>query len=268
MYGRFTWEPFQANIVVGQNGVEVNIEEAKVCGISTTGMVKVTDQQVSLDVQPTSKSGELESTAKCLLDETVRMTGDFELKGRIFGEAKPKDLFSALGGNLQFQAKDGQIYYFVELARILEFINLTEVYRGKIPGFKKESLPYELFTVVASLQNGKLIIKEATLDGHTLQLAAQGDVSLAEAKVDLTVLVAPLRTIDRIINFIPLVRYILAGTLLTIPVKVSGDLKDPKVTPLSPSAVGSELLGIMTRTLKLPLHIIQPLLPKKNNEGN
>ena len=267
-YERFTWVPFQADIAVGQNGVEVSIEEAKLCGISTTGVVKVTDQQVSLDVQPASKSRELESTAKCLLDETVRVTGDFEIKGRIFAEAKPKDLLSALGGNLQFQAKDGQIYYLVGLARILEFISLTEVYRGKIPDLKKESLHYRLFTVIASLQNGKLIIKEATLDGHTLQMAAQGDVSLAEGKVNLTVLVAPLRTVDRIINLIPLVRYILAGTLITVPVKVSGDLRDPKVTALSPSAVGSELLGIMTRTLRLPLHIIQPLRPKKNDEIN
>jgi AsmA-like C-terminal region len=267
-YGRFTWEPFRANIVVGQNGVEVNIEEAKLCGISTTGVVKVTDQELSLDVRPISRSRELESTAKCLLDETVRVTGDFELKGRIFAEAKPKDLFPALGGNLEFKAQDGQIYYLVGLARILEFVNLTEVYKGKIPDMKTEGLPYKLFTVIGSLQDSKLIIKEATFDGHTLQMAAQGEVYMAEGKVNLMVLVAPLRTVDRIINLIPLVRYILAGTLLTVPVKVSGDLKDPKVTALSPSAVGSELLGIMTRTLRLPLHIIQPLLPKKNNEGN
>jgi hypothetical protein len=232
-----------------------------------TGVVKVTDQELSLDVQPISRSRELESTAKCLLDETVRVTGDFELKGRIFAEAKPKDLFPALRGNLEFQAKDGQISYFVWLDRILEFVNLTEVYKGKVPDIKKEGLPYKLFTVIGSLQDGKLIIKEATLDGHTLQLAGQGEVYLAEGNVGFTVLVAPLRTVDRIINLIPLVRYILAGTLLTVPVKVSGDLKDPKVTALSPSAVGSELLGIMTRTLRLPLRIIQPLLPKKNSEG-
>jgi hypothetical protein len=265
-YGRFTWEPFRANIVVGQNAVEVNIEEAKLCGISTPGVVKVTDQELSLDVQPFLRTRELESTARCLLNETVRATGDLELKGRIFAEAKPKDLFRALRGNLEYQAKDGQIYYLVSLARILEFVNLTEVYKGKIPDMKIEGLPYKLFTVIGSFQDGKLIIKEATLDGHTLKLAAQGEADLGEGSVNLTVLVAPLRTVDRIINLIPLVRYILAGTLLSVPVKVSGNLKDPKVTPLSPSAIGSELLGIMTRTLKLPLHIIQPLLPKKNSE--
>jgi hypothetical protein len=267
-YGRFTWEPFWANIAVGQNAVEVNIEEAKLCGISTTGVVKVTDQKLSLDIRPVSGGRELESTAKCLLDETVRVTGDFELKGRIFAEAEPKDLIPALRGNLEFKAQDGQIYYLLWLARVLEFVNLSEVYKGKIPDMKKEGLSYKHVTEIGSLQDGKLIIKEATLDGPTLQMAAQGEVDLAEGKVDLTVLVAPLRTVDRIINLIPLVRYIFAGGLLSLPVKVSGDLKDPKVTELSPSAIGSELLGMMKRTLGLPFKVIEPLMPRKKEDGS
>jgi len=266
-YGRFTWEPFRANIAVGQNAVEVNIEEAKLCGISMTGVVKVTDQKLSLDVRPVSGGGELESTAKCLSGETVQVTGNFELKGRIFGEAEPKDLIPALKGNLEFKAQDGQIYYLLWLARVLEFVNVTEVYKGKIPDMKKEGLSYKHVTEIGSLQDGKLIIKEATLDGHTLQMAAQGEVDLAEGKIDLTVLVAPLRTVDRIINLIPLVRYILAGSLLSLPVKVSGDLKDPKVTALSPSAIGSELLGIMKRTLHLPFKVIEPLMPRKKEDS-
>jgi hypothetical protein len=248
--------------------VEVNIEEAKLCGISTTGVLKVTGQKLSFDVRPVSGGRELESTAKCLLDETVRMIGDFELKGRVYAEADPKDLFPALRGNLKFQAKNGRIDYWVGLARILEFVNLTEVYKGKIPDMGKEGLSYKLITLIGSLQDGKLIIKEATLDGHTLQMAAQGEIDLAEGKVDLTVLVAPLRTVDRIINLIPLVRYVFAGTLLSLPVKVSGDLKDPKVTALSPSAIGSELFGMMKRTLGLPFRVIEPFMPRKKEDNS
>ena len=40
-------------------------------------------------------------------------------------------------------------------------------------------------------------------------MAGQGEMDLAEGKVNLTVLAAPLKTVDRIINLIPLVRYIL-----------------------------------------------------------
>ena len=43
----------------------------------------------------------------------------------------------------------------------------------------------------------------------------------------ISVLVAPLKTVDRIIQLIPLVRDIFAGTIVTIPLKAHGYLKDP-----------------------------------------
>jgi hypothetical protein len=52
--------------------------------------------------------------------------------------------------------------------------------------------------------------------------------------------------------------------VVSIPVRVLGPLENPEIIPLSPSAVGSELFGLIKRTLMLPLRIIQPLLPKEN----
>ena len=78
---------------------------------------------------------------------------------------------------------------------------------------------------------------------------------------NLKVLVSPLGTVDAVVRKIPILRYILAGTLVTIPVAVRGDISDPKVTPLEPAAVGEELLGIVERTLKVPARIISPILP-------
>jgi hypothetical protein len=57
------------------------------------------------------------------------------------------------------------------------------------------------------------------------------------------------------------VNYILGGTLVSIPVRATGDLKNPTVTLLSPSAVGSGLLDIMKRTVELPVKIIHPTAP-------
>jgi hypothetical protein len=118
-----------------------------------------------------------------------------------------------------------------------------------------------------SLQNGTVIIKEVTLDCPTLEMAGQGEIDLADGKVNLTVLVAPLKTVDRIIKLMPLVNHIFAGTLVTIPVRVSGYSKDPKVNSISPSGVGSELLAMMKRTLGLPFKLVEPLMPRKKEES-
>ena len=43
--------------------------------------------------------------------------------------------------------------------------------------------------------------------------------------------------------------------------KATGNLEDPQITALSPSAVGTSILEMIERTLLLPVEIIQPLLP-------
>jgi hypothetical protein len=78
--------------------------------------------------------------------------------------------------------------------------------------------------------------------------------------MDLAIAVAPLKTVDWIVKHIPVVGYILEGTLISIPLRVQGDLKDPRIIPLAPSQIGDDLMGIMKRTLKLPFKVVQPIV--------
>ncbi len=77
---------------------------------------------------------------------------------------------------------------------------------------------------------------------------------------------SPQKTADRVVKLIPGVRYILGGSLISYPVRVRGDLKNPRVSALSPSAVSSELFGIMKRTVGLPIKMMDPLRPGKEKE--
>ncbi len=267
-YDRFVSDPFYADITFDPQGAEVVVTEANLCGISTLGNVKIANQSVSLDLRPSSKSQGIESTFRCLFDQEARVKGEFDLKGRIIAEGKPEDLIRSLKGDVEFQSKQGIFYYSVGLMRILEFINATEIYRGKLPDMRKEGVKYNLFKIRAVFREGKLMIEEATLDGTALELAAKGEIDLINQEWNLTVLVAPLKTVDRIIKLTPLVRSIFAGNLVAIPVKLRGSLKDPRVTPLSPSAIGSELLGMMKRTLGLPIKVIEPLMPGKKEDNS
>ena len=97
----------------------------------------------------------------------------------------------------------------------------------------------------------------------SMNMAMQGHYDLVDGKIDITVLVAPLKTVDSLVKKIPLLGDVLGGTLISVPIEVKGDLKDPTVIPLSPSAVGSRLLGIMKRALQVPQKVIEPVLPKK-----
>jgi uncharacterized protein YhdP len=197
----------------------------------------------------------------------MRVKGDFDLKGRMVAQGKPEDFIRSLKGNAELESRDGHFYYSKGLMRVLEFVNSTEIYRGKLPDPGKEGIDYKLIKIRAAFNDGKLMIEEALLDGPALELVAKGEIDLVNQEINLLGLVAPLKTVDRIVKLTPVVKEILAGTLITIPVRVHGSLKDPKVTALSPSAIGDELLGMMKRTLGLPFKVIEPFVPRKK-EGN
>ncbi len=59
----------------------------------------------------------------------------------------------------------------------------------------------------------------------------------------------------------------MGGTLFSIPVKVSGNLNDPDATFLAPSAVGTKIPKILENILGLPVEIISPDHPYKQEKS-
>ena len=246
-------------VAVAQNEIDIAVSEANLCGIATPGSLRVTPRHVTLDFKPTSRDQDLDATFSCLLGKKKEMTGVFDLAGQITAQDKPEALLKSLQGNLEFVAKDGRIYRYGVLAKVLAFVNLTEVFRGKVPGFTKEGFAYHSMEARATIQDGKLVLKEALIDAPSVGIACHGHIDFINEEYDLKYLVAPLKTVDFVAQKIPLLGRIMGGTIVSIPVKVEGPWENPRVTALSPSAVGSGLLRIMENTLKLPVEIIESL---------
>jgi len=76
-------------------------------------------------------------------------------------------------------------------------------------------------------------------------------------------MVAPLRQVNKLLGNTPIVGNLLGGSVISVPVKVTGTPAEPQVTYLPPSAVASSLSGMMKRTMNLPVSILSPLFPKE-----
>ena len=146
------------------------------------------------------------------------------------------------------------------LAKIFAILNVTEIYRGQLPELTGEGFAYETMAIVADIERSKFVMRECSVEAPSMGLACEGEIDVAAGKMDLVIIVAPFRTVDRIVKNIPIVGGIMGGKLISIPFRAKGELNNPTVIPLSPSAVGSGVLGILERTLKLPISLIQPLL--------
>ena len=265
-YGKYSVKPFHADVSFSGDDVSVAVREANLCGISTPGTVKITPQEVGLKFNPASRAMELAPTLHCMFGEKRQATGIFDLKGEITARGKPEELVQSLKGNFEFNGKKGHIFQDPVLLKIFALLNVGEIFIGQPTDLGKEGFGYKSINIKGNLQNGKLLLEEAVLDGPSMGVIAKGEIDLINETIDLSVFVAPLKTLDRIVKYIPILGHVLGGSLIAIPLRVKGNLNDPEVTPLDPAMIGEDLFGIVKRTLGLPFNIIQPLFPGKKKE--
>ena len=265
-YNGYSVQPLHTEIAFETDKVTITINRAAVCSITFQGLIKVTDQAMDIYMVPSTANQDLAATTACFTGEKNLTKGTYNLSGELLSKSKPDEFLRSMSGDVAFSSEEGRIYRFGLLAKILAILNFTEIYRGEVPDLTGEGFAYNSITINAEIKGGNLIMKECTLDGVSMGLACEGNIDLADKKMDLIVLVAPFKTVDRIVAVIPLIGHILGGKLISIPFQAKGDLKDPEVILLPPSAVGANVLGILERTLKLPITIIQPIISAEKNE--
>lgn len=263
-YGGLTWTPFEADIRFYDKTAAVSITDANVCGITTLGVLEITPQELTIDLKPSAQNQALNPSVLCFSDKSAKIVGDFNLEGNIKAKGIPQTLMQNINGDLQFYASNGRFHAgrsFRILIKIFSMLNVTEIFKGKLSNPETNGFAYNSIRAKADIQNGKLVLNEMIIDGTSMNIVCQGYVDVVNKQMDVTALVAPLKTIDFFIKRTPLIKDILGGSLISIPVGIKGRLENPRVTPLPPSKVGAGLLGIIKRTLQLPVKIIQPIPP-------
>ncbi len=262
----YSWKPVRADVSIRPETLGIKINQAQLCGISTPGSLTANSEGLTLDFQVDAKDQNLASSYACLTENRVNMTGSFDLTGNIKAQGQVDELLNFATGSLAFNARKGRITKHKLFSRILEIINITEVYKGKFPSLARTGFPYDATTAKGLLKDGNFFLNEFHLDGETMEMVGKGEFDLGSKTMDVKLLLEPLKTIDTIIKMIPGVNYLLAGSLISIPVSATGDISAPRVTVLSPLDIGSGLLNFAERVLKVPLKIIEPILPATESE--
>ena len=252
-------EPVSADLTLAERQIRFEQYDAQLCGVSFPLRVEFEPRDITASVRIIARHQQLEDTARCFSDHRVLITGDFDASADLktqggFGERRKN-----LQGTVHFEARDGRVMKFALLGNILAAKNVVGLFKGGGPQLTKEGFSYRKLAANGHFEHGRFIMEEISFDSPAVGLAATGWISLLDRKTHLDVLVAPFSTLDRLVRAIPIVGYIIGGTLTSVPVGVSGDIRDPRVVPLGPRAIGSQLTGIFTRTLKLPAKLLAPL---------
>jgi hypothetical protein len=255
-YGERKAEPVVATLTLEEQKAFLELKEAQLCGVSLPLTVAGTREGLDIAVHLTAKKQQLEQTARCMTERGVLITGEFDLSADLRTRGRPKDLLPNLQGTVNAESRDGKVMKFALLGNILSLSNVSSALKQGGPKLDERGFPYRGLTVRGRFDRGTFLIDESGFSSDAVGLAATGRISLVDYKSQLTVLVAPFERVDRLVRGVPLVGYLVGGVLTSIPVGVSGDIRDPLVVPLGPGAVTSELKGVFERTITLPAKLV------------
>jgi hypothetical protein len=271
-YGFYTWTPYHATVMLEKNGLSMQVNEARLCGIETLGTVKFSKQGVWMEIISSSQPAYIQHVTGCLTGKSTSeiIEGQFQKNGTLNTEGKTADeLLRNLKGDIEITIQDGRVYNIGRVGtftNIFSFLKINRLVENDVPDLNSNDFLYKLLSTKFYIQDGKFILTEGYINGKSLNIiAAEGELNLFNQTLDIKLLVSPFTTTDTVINKIPLIRQIFQGRLIAIPVRVKGDISNPQVRVLSPSAFSSRTMGIIKRTLKVPVKIIDPVLTDRSN---
>ncbi len=248
-YGALTWRRLQATLSLGATGLDIDVAGADLCGIATPGTIHISPRKIiRVDFRPTAVDRRLADTVPCLFKDQIRIEGRYELHARVSGSAPAAGLADALQGDLEFRARDGRFYYDTLLLTVLEYLDAEKLLTGHVRDVRKRGRTFRVMAIRGRLEDDRIVIHEMEMDSEIIKVAGQGTIGLRDQRLNLNLLVAVVKTVNRALDKVPLVGGIL-NDMFSVPIKVKGTWRHPSVRPLAPSAVGAELSGIMRKII-------------------
>ncbi len=260
---RYTWQPFQGEITLEPESIRVVVENARLCGISSPGSLRIRKDGTELNFRLKAEKSDLNQSITCLTHKRVSAEGTFDFSGKLSGKGDWDNLYEKIEGPLFFSSTNGRVKQDPALAQVLSVLNLTDIFKGKLPSLEEDGLPYDSVQIKGELKNGKIEIEKGLMNSSAMNLVFHGEVDPLKEQLDVTMLASPFTLTDRLIKMIPVAGYIMGGTLISVPVKINGSMKDPKVRILPLSEIGSGVWGMLKRTLETPFRLVEPLVGEK-----
>ena len=260
------FQPLEAEFQLDGNRVDIIFHQADACGISFPGTITLTPEKTLFSFEPFATGQALAPTLACLKEGKKLIDGRFDLNGKLEFELNGKSIMESLDGEATLTAKDGRIYRAVLLGKIFSLLDIGGILSGEFPDLEKEGLPYKKSVFKGQFNHGRFELETGVIDSSGMKIFYEGEENLIDRKHDLTVIVAPLKTVDSVVEKIPLVNTVFDKGAVIYPVKVTGPWDKPDLSLLSPTAVGGEVWGIMVRTLRLPITLLESIFSGKKKE--
>jgi hypothetical protein len=241
------------------------------------GWIKPTEKGIRCEIKPRVSNMEAKAFLRTLFqkeeEERVEVTGRVHIdKVELRGEGEDfQKMKESLDGNLRFEIENGVIERFNILSKIFSILNVSQLFKGRLPDLKTKGLPYHGMTATIHVKQGIASTNDFMVDSDAMRITLFGKIDLGKNLIDSRIGIHPLVTIDTIISSVPVMGYILTGkdkAFITYFYAVNGNLDDPKIEAIPLKSIEEPSWGVIKRLLETPLRPFQKIPDKqKNNKG-
>lgn len=236
---------------------DVALSSGNICGIDLTGDIHLPSLAMVMQLGtggtvPVS----FHTITTCLGLKETAISGDVTCHASIRGTP---DMITQ--GTITLRARNGVIQKAKLFSKVIALLDLTELFKANpVKNLLSDGYRYETMDLEATIKGHNLHITRAQIIGAGINFYATGHVDLKNMSLDLYVLASPFKTVDSIVNRIPVIGKVVGGknkSILSVPVKVEGHMDNPqtRILPKSVANVSSGILDAFVSTFKLPFQL-------------
>jgi len=184
---------------------------------------------------------------------TLALHGDLTARGNTLLDIKKSAL-----GNIRLNMHNGKLRKFSTLSKVFSILNVSQLLRFKLPDMASGGMPYSSIKGSISVKDGILATKDLFITSNAINVSIVGNADIVKEELNLTLGAQPLQTVDKIVNRIPIVGWLLTGkekNLLTAYFEAKGKWSDPQVSAIPVKSMGKGILDIFIRAFELPVRL-------------
>jgi uncharacterized protein YhdP len=193
------------------------------------------------------------------LDISREITGSLTLQGNLTARGNTLvDIKKSALGNIRLSINNGALRKFNTLSKVFSILNISQLLKFKLPDMTSGGMPYSSIKGSIAVKDGILSTQDLFITSNAINMTIIGTVDIVKETLNLTLGAQPLQTVDKIVNRIPIVGWLLTGKdkdLLTAYFEAKGKWSDPTVSAIPVKSLGKGILNIFIRTFELPVKL-------------
>lgn len=183
----------------------------------------------------------------------LTLHADLTARGQNISEIKKSAL-----GNIRLQIRDGKLRKFNTLSKVFSVLNVSQLLKFQLPDMVSGGMPYNSITGSIAVKDGNISSQDLFISSDAINISIIGSADIVKEELNVTLGVQPLQTVDKVVNRIPIVGWLLTGKdkdFLTAYFEAKGKWSDPKVSVVQVKSMGKGMLNIFRRVFELPVRL-------------